>query len=86
MNRAHRRAMARRHRKVSAVAAVIDAAKARARADGIPFRLLGFVDACSDCTAHADITMNPDGTAMANIWHDDHCPAARGALPWRAAS
>jgi hypothetical protein len=77
---------ARRHRKVAAVAALIDAAKARARADGQPFRLLGFVDACADCSATADITLHPDGRATSDVWHDDGCPAAAGTVPWSVAS
>ena len=83
MNRAARRAAARKQRKV---AAAIDYAAARARTDGHPFRLIGFTDACADCRATADITLEPDGSASSDIWHDEGCPAARGTVPWRAVS
>jgi hypothetical protein len=86
MNRAQRRAAARRQQKVAAVAASIDYAAARARTDGHPFRLIGFTDACADCRATADITLQPDGSASSDIWHDEGCPAARGTVPWRAVS
>ena len=92
MTRQQRRAAARsqqkaahHRRRLGAVAAVIDAAKHRAQADGIPFRLLGFVGACSDRRATADITIHPDGSAVSDVWHTPGCPAA-GVTPWRCVA
>jgi hypothetical protein len=83
VNRAHRRAVTRRQRKV---AAAIHAAAHRAKADRQPVRIFGFTDACADCSAGATITMHPDSTAVADILHDAHCPAANGVVAWRPAS
>jgi hypothetical protein len=82
VNRAARRAAARKQRKV---AAAIDYAAARARTDGHPFRILGFTQACADCRAEADITLHPDGRAVSDIWHSPGCPAAAGTVEWRVA-
>ena len=92
-SRQQRRAMARsqakaaRHRrKTAAVAAVIDAAKHRARTDGRPCKIIGFTSACADCPATADITIHPDGSASSDVWHSEGCPAAAGAVPWRVVA
>jgi hypothetical protein len=82
MNRERRRA-ARAQRKT---AAVLLTAKERARTADRPVRVFGFHSACADCRAGATITVNPDGTAIADIHHDEHCPAANGAVPWRVVA
>lgn len=86
MNRRARRQLARRQRKAGAVAALIDAGLHRAHADGHPFRLIGFTDACSDCPGTADVTLMPDGSATSDVWHDEDCPAGKGTVAWMPAS
>ena len=87
-SRQQRRAQARQEAKAARrrVATAITTAKHRAQADGRPYRLLGFHSACADCSATADITLMPSGAATANIHHDEHCPAAAGAVPWRVVA
>ena len=92
-SRQQRRAMARekqkdaRHRrKTAAMAAAIGFAKNQAKADVHRFKLLGLTDARADCSATAFITLHPDGRATSDVWHDEHCPAANGAVPWRVVA
>ncbi len=55
-----------------------------ANKDGKPWRLHGLTGACRDCSATAAFTGQPHSRiVIAEIYHDQHCPAAAGITPWQ---
>lgn len=80
MNRRQRRD---HHRRLHRMHATINQICAAAHNDGTPWTLHGLTDACRDCGADATLTALPDGRVLADIFHDDGCPAHAGAVPWQ---
>ena len=50
---------------------------------GQPGVIHGLTDACVDCTADADLTLLPGGHIIAEVYHDNGCPALLGAVDWQ---
>lgn len=83
MNRRQRRQHdRRRHSVAQQINAMLDAADA----DGKPWAIHGLTDACADCDSVATIHGTPGtGVILADIHHDESCPAYRGITRWSVA-
>lgn len=58
-------------------------AVAASEADGRPWHVYGMTDACRDCGATGDFHgLGRTSPVFADIFHDDGCPAATGAVTW----
>jgi hypothetical protein len=76
LNRGARRRLERERQQLAAE---------RRRLPGAGAQHLAVAGACSDCNGTADITLVDDGSdalAVSDIWHEDGCPAATGAVDW----
>ena len=50
---------------------------------GQPGHVYGLTGGCVDCTADGALTLLPGAVIIAHVFHDEHCPAAAGVIPWR---
>jgi hypothetical protein len=80
VNRAQRRAADRRIN-----SARIVELQNRVETTGLPGRVHGLTDACSDCHADGEFVLLPGRRVVGQVFHDDGCPAAAGITKWKPA-
>ena len=78
MNRKQRR----QARNTDPMARRLRALERRVESTGLPGLIHGMTDACRDCTAGGRMILLPGGRVIAQVFHDDGCPALAGATTW----